>query len=313
MAEIGATGTDPITIDDDVLVLTSVAEPDVDQGEEEWNAETTYAFAGLAVKASAHRKYKSLQDGNRNHAPPVWPVMENDWWRDIGATNAWAALDLDSSTVTVAASPLVYEFAPGQRISTVGMFGVKADTVRVEGELDGEVVYDKTFSLRSWPVTNWHEVFTTPVMFLRAFWRLDLPMHSELSFRLTFVSGTGEVTLGALVMGAWVELGDYRYDSNVAGEDLSIIERDEQGEIATLARKRFVPNVTFETVALESRLVRLMDFKERTRGKVAMWLPVSAPEDPRGQAMATLGIARRFEIPTGEAGLLFIPFECEAL
>lgn len=308
-----ATVTDPLAFTSAMIVSCTVPEPDTGRGEVAYSTDTTYAAGVDVVSATTHRKYRSLQAGNLNKPLPVLPATETEWWRDIGATNRWASLDLDSTSATVGGTSETYEFAPGTRVSAIGLFGVLADSVRMETILDGETITDDTYNLRVWNVTTWPEVFTTPVRFRRAWWKLELPIHSDMHYRLTFARAAGGLMAGSIVLGTWEDLGEVRFGLGLGGDDYTLIERDPTGQVSKLVERRFVPNNTFETRAPIARIQRLREVKERLRGRVAMWLPISDPDDVLAESVAVLGIGRRFDIPTNETQFLFIPFEVEAL
>jgi len=97
-----------------------------------YNAGTTYALGDTVYSASTHRCYESLAAGNTGNPLPVLPETTTTKWLDVGPTNKWAMFDLSRNTQTVHASPLVVVVAPGQRINTVGLTGIKGSTLTLK-------------------------------------------------------------------------------------------------------------------------------------------------------------------------------------
>lgn len=314
MTITAATVTEPIAVTAEMLVACSIAEPDLTTGEETYDSGETYEAEDLVISTVTHRTFISLQDSNLNKPLPVWPATETAWWRDVGATNRWRSLDLTSNAPTVGEETVSWTIAPGMRVSALGLFGAVADNVRIEAILDGDTIDDDTYVLRTFHPTTWEEYFaTTSVRHRAAFWSLELPIHTQMQYRITLTRAAGDLSAGSLLLGIWENLGDMRFEAELGGDDFSLISRAESGEIADLVSRKVVPRVSFETIAPLVRIRRLREVKNRLGGKVAMWLPVSDPDDDLAEALATLGIGRRFDIPTNTSDVLFIPFEVEAL
>jgi len=108
-----------------------------------YNAATTYALGDTCSSATTHRCYESLAAGNIGNPLPVPPDTVTTKWLDVGPTNRWAMFDLARNTQTVHASPLAVVVAPGERINTVGITGVKGTTLVISATsvAGGGIVY----------------------------------------------------------------------------------------------------------------------------------------------------------------------------
>ena len=310
--DLDATLTVPLAITGAMLTDCSVAEPDTDAGEVAYDVDDTYGFGDQVVSATTHRTYRSLQVGNHGKPLPVAPETATAWWRDIGPTNRWRALDLDRATGTTAASPMVYEINPGERCSVVALFGGVADTARIEAFLGATTVFDQTFRLRWRKVSTWREYLTTRFSVKKAVWALNIPIHSAITFRITLTRAAGDVTLGSLVLGRWEDIGQLRTEFDADEEDFSRITRDDFGGLDPV-EGRAVPSIRFETIVEPARIGRLRDLRTRARARPVLVLPIADPDDPLAETMATIGILRRFTIPRSEDQVMFIPFEAEEI
>ena len=98
----------PLTITDDMLVSSSVPEPDA--GETAWVSGGTYVGGDIRIRATTHRKYMAQTNHTGITTPP-----ENDptRWLDVGATNRWAMFDPRRTTQTTAATSITVVLKPG--------------------------------------------------------------------------------------------------------------------------------------------------------------------------------------------------------
>lgn len=90
-----------------------------------------YSIGDTCYSAATHHCYEALAAGTGNPLP-VLPETKTTKWLDIGPTNRWAMLDGSRNTQTVQASPMTVVIAPGQRINTVGITGIKGNTVIIK-------------------------------------------------------------------------------------------------------------------------------------------------------------------------------------
>ncbi|HEY0847393.1 MAG TPA: hypothetical protein VGE12_18635, partial [Noviherbaspirillum sp.] len=139
-----------------MLTSSTCAEPHAT--ETAYNAGTTYALGATVVSATNHRKYESLQAGNVGNPLPSLPTLDNPnpataYWQDVGPTNRWAMFDLLRDTQTVQASPLTVVITPGERVNSLALMKLEADSVTVTVTSGGSTVYSHTEDL------NTREVF----------------------------------------------------------------------------------------------------------------------------------------------------------
>lgn len=121
--------------------------------EADYNPATTNYALGATVKGIAgygdlHHVYESLVLQAAAHPLPILPETETTYWADRGMTNKFAAFDMDRNTQTVYASPHVWVVTPGQRIDTIGLTGIKGNTltVLVTSVQQGGTIYPLAYS-----------------------------------------------------------------------------------------------------------------------------------------------------------------------
>jgi hypothetical protein len=226
----------PIDIDPDVLVSSSVAETP------EWSAVPTYPAGARVVLAATHRTYESLEDGNLNHHP----TAEGSPWLDVGPSNRWAMFDQALGTATTATGTITVVL-DGDGVDALALLDVVAASVRVQA-----TGFDQTESAASGMVTF-----------------LGLP---EPAGNITVtIAGAGEVSVGTLVAGHLVGLGITEASPTAGIIDYSLKETDDFGEVTVVERawaKRMSTRALIRTAALDTVANRIA----AVRGQPSLWL-----------------------------------------
>lgn len=84
-----------------------------------------------------HRCYESLALQTAVHPLPVPPEIKTEFWVYVQPTNKWAMFDGDINTQTVVASPLTVVIHPGQRINTIGLTRMVANSLLMKATSAG--------------------------------------------------------------------------------------------------------------------------------------------------------------------------------
>ena len=268
-----------------------------------YNAGTTYALGDTVYSASTHRCYESLVAANLGNPLPVLPETTNTQWLDVGPTNKWAMLDLSRNTQTVHASPLTVVIAPGERINSIGLTGVKATslTISATSVTGGGTVYGPvTFDLRTREVGDGYMYFFEPFSSKVSKVVFDVPPYTDIIVTITLSDTSGNVKCGAAVFGTYVNLGAAQYRGRSDGLNFSTITRDVWGN-ATLVQRRTVPKVNVVTI-IDSVLVnRAMDARIALNAKACLWSGLDDTTSDWYEMFAILGVYKQFEI---EAALM---------
>lgn len=213
-------GRIPITVSE--IVSSSIALPStLETGYADWDGEyasgTTYPadayvmVTGTAGGASAatYKVYKSAQAGNLGNDPVT---DDGTWWTDEGTLNQLRMFNDIIQEQSTQASPVAVRITPGSLFTSVGLINVDAAEaqIRVIDPVEGEV-FNETISLVSDSgIADWYAYFYESIIRLTNYVNFDLPNYTSADLEVT-LTGTGDVGLGALVVGQAITLGDTQY------------------------------------------------------------------------------------------------------
>lgn len=296
----------PITITDSLLVSSTLTEPEAGSPSTEnpWSAAATYALEATVISTTYHRKYESLQTGNINHALPVYPETENDWWIDVGPTNKWAMFDLYRNTQSSGVSPIIVRISAGERINSVALLGLDASSISIS--LDSNVgspstnYYYHSEDLVTRDVDTWYEFFFAPFRTKESVVRFDVPPYAPPSIlTLTITNTDGIAACGGVVIGTAEYLGETQRDAELEFISFSLVERDEFGN-ATLVPRRNIPTtdqillLDKDDVAAARTVIRELD------AVPALWSSLDEDSHVLFDPMLILGICRQARFITAD-------------
>jgi hypothetical protein len=239
----------------------------------------------IDLSGSPSGTHTATASPNKGHDPTT---DDGTWWADVGPTNKWAMWDLLRSTATVAASPLVVEVTPGQRIDACALVGLEADEALIEAIVDSVVIKSWEIPLRYRIVTSWYEHLTTPFTFqnVTAIW--DVPAITDLVLRITLTRATGDVVCGGVVMGRQAYLGEAQYGAENDATNYSRITTDDDGN-TTLNPRRSVPRTRQNVRFLKDRSAKLLELRRLLNAKPAFWSAVDDPTNGYFEPLQILG------------------------
>jgi hypothetical protein len=280
----------PLGMTDARLVAHSVPETDWP----EWTASSGYAV-GARVRVSAlHRIFEAqavIASGGA--APQADPAR----WLDIGATNRWRAFDLYANDRTVGPSPLSMRLAPGTRIDTICLFGLRADSVRLvqRSTVGGTVLFDQTVNLSMRIVRTWWEHLTAPFKWRTDYLWPDLQPLVGAEYELVFTRASGVVEVGAVVMGLAVTLGDLRYGFEHTKLGLGEMSRDAVGTLR-LEKGNTLSRVRAELEIEKSDVPAAMDLADQVIDAPAVYVLEPDATDAWAPMVTLLGYARELPV-----------------
>ncbi|WBQ15043.1 hypothetical protein [Sphingobium yanoikuyae] len=252
----------PVTIDDAAFVTSTVPEDDYPA----WAAGPAYALGARVIRA--HRIYESAADDNQGNDPQGVSGL----WIDIGPTNRWAMFDQALGSLTEAEDVLAVSVEPAGTINGVALLDVTADTVRV---IAGG--YDRTVAPEAKPG-------------MVAF--LDMPTFAgEVT---VILHGDGPVSVGTLMLGTLLGLGNTEAAPTAAIIDYSRKETDDFGEVTLVERawaKRMTARSLIDTAAIDVVAGRIAN----VRATPALWIGNEALE-----SVTIYGFFKDFSIEVGE-------------
>lgn len=294
----------PLEITSGRLTSSGAAEPGV--GEVAWNAATPYTLGQQAYLPSNHTRYERLVAGTTPVSPDADPVN----WADIGPTNRFGMFDLLRNTGTVSASPFTVVITPGQRVDSLGLVGLVADSVTIEMHNGGVLVYSHAVNLSTRATASWYDYFHGLFSFRSAFALFDLPPFVAGVITLTFARATGDVTVGGLILGTSVYVGDTQYNAESDALNFSVVERDTFGN-SRLIPRRTVPKTNQSLFCEKARVNKVIKVREELNAVPALWSGLDDATDGFFEALLILGYYRRFTISLDHPDIAVIALELE--
>lgn len=288
--------TEPLPITAQRLAHSSIAEPA--PGEPAlWVPGQAYAVGQRVTRAETHRIYTRVKDEGDNNALPESPEAAA-LWHDDGPTARWSMFALDRNTASASSDPITVRLAPGQRVTTLGLFGVRGQQVDVTVRHGGQVLYQHQARMYRRHTASWSGYFfggfdTAQVPSLL---RYDLPPVIGAEVEITVSGGAGPFAVAACVLGQSHHIGHVKYNAQSDALDFSRIERRPDGT-AILLRRRNVPRLDLPVHARADQVPLLYALRERLMGRVAIWsgLDDKTPH-PYFEPLLALGFLRRWLI-----------------
>ncbi len=299
----------PLTIT--AAMLTSSTAPEPGSGEAEWSSGTTYGLGDTVILAATHRKYESVAVSNLNN-PPASDAGTK--WIDAGPTNRWASLDLLRDTATVfPASPGTVVITPGQRIDSLALVGLVADSVTVTVTVSAVVKYTHTEDLSTREVLNWYDYFYAPFSSKAAVALFDLPPYTNGVITVTVTRATGSPKLGGIVMGLSAYLGRTLHDAESVALNFSSVDRDFAGNVATMIQRRTVPKTVQKVRCSKSQVNKIIAVRETLNAVPALWSGLDDSDSGYFEALLILGFYRTFTVNMDQPNEALVTLELEEI
>jgi hypothetical protein len=257
---------------------------------------TTGSQSGVqTATAQVHRIYESLQAANLGNPPAL--LTSATWWEDIGPTNKWAMFDTLRNTATQLASPLTVVITPGQRVDSIALLGLVADsaTITMTSVTGGGTVYSYTQTLSTREVSDWYAYFFAKFSTKPSVVLFDLPPYTDAVITVTLTRSTGYVSCGALVLGTNVYVGRVLHQAENDALNFSTIDRDLFGS-AVLVQRRTVPKVNVPVRFTKSNTQTLLDLRVTLNAVPAVWAGLDTDDDGYFGAFLILGVYKQFKL-----------------
>jgi hypothetical protein len=284
----------PITITESMITDSSVAYPGA--GETAWNSGTTYA-AGDTVSyliSGFYHRFESKAGTNLNHIPEAYPDdSANAWWLDLGYVNRMAAFQLERNTQTITASPYTVSIDPGERFGVVGIGNIDADDVQIDVYDGATLEHTETKTLLSRDVYDWYTWTFAPFDQIKSTVLLDLPIKSTNTIDLTFTRSSGDVGVGAIVVGMPINIGRALVGTGIRRLNFSLFERDEFGE-SKVTTRRNIPRVDFSLIIDKDRLNGIIRLIDQLNGVVTMWSGIVEVDHGYFESVFLIGLYKDF-------------------
>ena len=259
------------------------------------NTKINYAL-GQTVSAN-RRVYESLVLQTAVNPLPVLPETETGFWVDVGPTNKYAMFDLDANTQTVTASPMTVVIAPGQRINTIGLTGLSANTLTITATsvFGGGTVYSRVIDLNTREVADGYDYAFEPFSTNPTAVVFDVSPYSDITVTLTLASTSGNVKCGSCVLGTFIYLGDAERGASNDGLNFSTVTRDLYGK-ARLVPRRTLPKTTQKLRVPAARVNKVKAARVLLNAKPALWTGLDDSSNSYADMLTILGIYTQFVI-----------------
>lgn len=257
--------------------------------------------------ASIHRTYQSVINGNMGNPPALGDTTR---WLDIGPTNRWAMFDLLRNTGTTVASPLTVVLTPGQRIDSIGLVGLVADSVVIDVSVSGASVYNKTINLLNRLTVGWYSYFFGAFRYRKEAALFDLPPYTNAVITITITRASGNVTCGGVVIGKNVYLGATLHTAEREGLNFSKIVRDDYGT-ATLQPKRSVPRTVQNIRCKKAMVPTVLALIDTLNAVPALWSGIDDQASGYFPALLILGVYKKLSINMDQPNDAIISLELE--
>jgi hypothetical protein len=258
--------------------------------------------------AQVHRVYESLQADNANHPPAIDDSAE--WWGDLGPTNRWAMFDLLRNTGTAVPTPLVVTIKPNNRIDSIALVGLIASEVQITMSDGTGTIYSSTDVLNLRTVATWSDYFFDELSFRESVIHFDLPVSPGATVTVTISNPTGNVNCGALLMGAFVDLGETVHDPVSDVLNFSTIDRDLFGN-SVLVQRRSVPKISVRSICDRFAVNTIRAARQVLNAAPALWCWLDDLTDEYAEAGTILGIYKQFSITLDQPSTATVNLEVE--
>jgi hypothetical protein len=255
---------------------------------------TTGSQSGThTATTQVHRTFESLIGSNTGNYPTL--EASADKWVDVGPSNKWAMFDLLRNTGTTQASPLTVVITPGERVDSLALVGLVADSVTVSVTVSAVEVYSETVDLSSRNVLNWYDYFFAPFTFRNALALFNLPPYVNAVITVTITRAAGAVTCGGLITGLNTYLGVTVANALSDALNFSRIERDDFGN-SILVPRRSVPKASLQLITEKANVNAVRAVRDALSGTPALWSGLDDAADGFFEAVLILGIHKAFGI-----------------
>jgi hypothetical protein len=279
----------PVTIDDTILISSTVPESDYPA----WNSSTNYTTGTRCISTVTHRIYECVTaHSNKDPTNVVNQSGTAVYWLDIGPTNRWAMFDSEVSTQTEVVSPLTVVLHPG---SFTGLYLAGLDaasiSITVTDAPGGNVIYSYTGQLEGSQPADYDEYFFDRFKPLTDFLASDIEQYNSAELTISLSSASsGMVKCGALAVGDLRALGRTQRGAKAKPKTYSYIKTDDFGR-TSIKRRKSAKDMTASALLDLSEANMVTDLIQSLLDVPAVWIASAGQE---------YGALRVFGLGSGE-------------
>ncbi|RLC84145.1 MAG: hypothetical protein DRI37_09395 [Chloroflexi bacterium] len=265
-----------------------------------WLKDTAYAINTTVVYEN--HIYRTIVDKNKG----VQPDLNTGKWLLFGVDNAFAAIDLHSSTSTTiddGLSEIELKF-DATNFNHLAFGGVQGGVLTVEEhKADGTLIKTKDYPIGIARINaqNWYNYYYLPIpdtsgagsgLPIDVMIALIQPTTSTITVKLTRNSAL-EAFIGSMVGGKGLDIGDVEYGVNIGLIDYSRKETDEYG-ITTLVRRKSRQTMTCDVVTPAVHIQGAKRVVQNALGHALMFV-ADPDKDSKFENLIMLGYIEEWE------------------
>ena len=286
----------PITVTAAMLTSSTIAEPDTSIGEASWVSATNYTTGALVIRTTTHKVYERLAPGGVDAGlPEVSPTK----WLEIGPTNKWAMFDSNRTTGSSASGTCVVVITPSAsvntRINSIALVGCSALSVTIDVSSGGSSVYTYTAPLLTRNTSGWYKYFFGTFNYRASVVNFNIPPTIDNIITITFTMPATNGSIGNIIIGNYISLGDIQVSPTLEALNFSKIERDEFGN-SLLVQRRTVPRTSQRTFTTKANVNKLLAARESLNAVPAVWAGIDDNIDLYFEPLLILGVYKEFSI-----------------
>lgn len=282
----------PITITD-AMLTSSIPEPDASVGEVVWNAATNYTAGTRVIRTTTHKIYERIGlAGVDAGLPEVTPLK----WIEVGPTNKWAMFDLSRTTKSTSTTDIVITIVPDIRFNSIGIGGSSATSVDISVSSPSTgVVFSSEDNMYSRGTKRWYEYFFSRFSVRTQLLKTGISPISNSEITITLTAGTSGVSVGSIIIGSSVFLGDIQVSPSVEIINFSKIDRDIYGN-ANLITRRTLPKTTQRTIIPKANINKVINIREDLNAVPALWAGLTDDTHGYFEPLLIFGIYKEFTV-----------------
>jgi hypothetical protein len=240
------------------------------------------------------------------------PEVTPSKWVEVGPTNRWAMFDLSRSTGSEVNTSVTLVLTPGTRVNSIGITGCSALSVDITVTVGAETTYSSSDDLFYRFTTSWYSFFVGPFKYKTNFAKVNIPPSLSSVITITFNMPSTGGSIGSIVLGNRVSIGDVQVRPTIEAINFSVVERDVYGN-SILIPRRNVPKTTQSLFTSKSNVNKLMQLRSDLNAKPALWIGLEDETDGYYDSLLILGIYTEFSIAMNNPGYALINLTLEEI
>jgi len=273
-------------VTDTTLTATDVPENDYAA----WAVGTTYADGDrvIVTTPNIHTIYESQQGSNVGNDPTT---DDGTWWTVVSSTNRWKMFNNVIQEQTIQTDGIDVTLEQAQVVTALSAVNVDCQSIDVimTDPIEGEI-YNQNYPMVSYSgITNWYDYFFLAIERKSELVVIGLPPYASASINVVF-NGSGDVKVGALVLGTALTIGDSQYGASFGIIDYSTKSVDAQGR-TSIVEGTYSDEADIDVVIETGRFAQVKKILTDLRNVPTVWV---ASEEAEGTLI--YGYYREFNV-----------------